>query len=68
MEAPDRPSAATPPPPTDQPFEDFVVPRLSGPVELDGRLDDAGWQSVQPLDVVMHYPTFAAPMTEPGRM
>jgi hypothetical protein len=64
VEAPDRPANAAPPPSTTLPDDAFVVPRLSGAVQLDGRVDDAAWQAIEPLSVVMHYPTFAAPMTE----
>ncbi len=32
--------------------------RLSGPVEIDGRLDDEAWASVPELPLTMYYPTF----------
>jgi hypothetical protein len=64
VEAPDRPAPAPSPEPAALPDDAFVVPRLRSPVNLDGRVDEAEWQGVEPLDVVMHFPTFQAPMTE----
>lgn len=40
------------------------LPRLTGPVELDGRSDEAAWEAVPPLPVVMHWPDFRGEMTE----
>lgn len=40
------------------------VPRLSGPITLDGRVREAAWEAVPPLPVVMHVPAFGAPPTE----
>ena len=40
------------------------LPRLSGPVELDGRLDEPAWAKVPVLPLVMYTPTFRAPLTE----
>jgi len=36
--------------------EPFVVPRLTGPVDLDGRVDEAAWEAVAPLPLVTHWP------------
>ncbi len=36
----------------------FVVPRLTGPVTLDGRVDEAAWDAVAPLPLVTHWPSF----------
>ncbi|WP_412061324.1 DUF5916 domain-containing protein [Rubrivirga sp. IMCC45206] len=47
---------------TDAPF---VVPRLSGPIALDGRVDEAAWDAVAPLDLVTHWPTFGDAPSEP---
>ncbi|WP_412069195.1 DUF5916 domain-containing protein [Rubrivirga sp. IMCC43871] len=41
--------------PADAPF---VVPRLTGPIDLDGRVDEAAWDAVVPLDLVTHWPAF----------
>ena len=38
--------------------------RLTSPIELDGRLDEAGWQTVPPLPITVYGPTFQAPPTE----
>ncbi len=32
--------------------------RLTAPIEVDGRMDDAGWNWVDPLPLTMHLPTF----------
>jgi hypothetical protein len=42
----------------------LVVPRLTGPVQLDGRSDEAAWQAVEPLPVVASSPTFGAEPSE----
>lgn len=36
------------------------LPRLSGTVRIDGRSDDAAWQSVPPLPLTVHLPTYRA--------
>lgn len=38
--------------------------RLSAPIVFDGKVDDAAWQSIEPLDVVMNVPDFKGEMTE----
>lgn len=38
--------------------------RLSGPIHLDGRLDEPAWESVAPLPLAMYTPTFGGPLTE----
>ena len=49
-----------------QPLEEppYVVPRLAAPIELDGRVDEAAWEGIEPLTVVMHVPTFGGALTE----
>ncbi len=42
----------------------IVIPRLSGPITLDGRLDDPAWRSVPPLCMVMQSPTFGESCSE----
>ena len=44
--------------------EPFVVPRLSGPVALDGRVDEAAWDPVAPLPLVTHWPAFGEAPSE----
>jgi hypothetical protein len=41
-----------------------IVPGLSGTIELDGVPDEAAWQAIQPLPVVMHSPVFGLAPTE----
>ena len=50
------------PPPLDEPF---VVPRLTGPVVVDGRVDEAAWDAVAPLPLVTHWPSFGEAPSEP---
>lgn len=40
------------------------IPVLRGPITLDGRVDDAAWRSVQPLDMTMYIPVFRGDATE----
>jgi hypothetical protein len=44
--------------------EPMPLPRLSGPIELDGRLDEPAWQELNPLPITVHIPTFRAPPSE----
>ncbi|NIR46046.1 MAG: carbohydrate binding family 9 domain-containing protein [Gemmatimonadetes bacterium] len=40
------------------------LPRLEGSLTLDGRSDEPAWQAIEPLPLVMHWPTFRGAMTE----
>jgi hypothetical protein len=40
------------------------VPRIEGEIKFDGIVDDACWQKIQPLNMVMHTPTFGNQPTE----
>ena len=42
----------------------FLVPRLSGPVEIDGRVDEAAWMAIPPLEVSASLPTFGRAPSE----
>ncbi len=42
----------------------WPLPRLQGPVRVDGRSDDAAWQMVPPLPLTVYHPTYRAPPTE----
>lgn len=42
----------------------LIVPRLAGPITLDGRVDEAAWEAIPPLAGVMHLPTFGAEPSE----
>jgi len=44
--------------------EPLRLHRLTGPIELDGRLDEPAWAGVPVLPLVMYTPTFRAPLTE----
>ncbi|NTU50988.1 MAG: carbohydrate binding family 9 domain-containing protein, partial [Candidatus Aminicenantes bacterium] len=44
--------------------ERIVIPRLSGPVTLDGRSDEPAWSGVRPFCMVMQSPTFGEPASE----
>ena len=40
------------------------LPRLSGPIKLDGISDEIAWQSIEPLPLTMSQPTFRGELTE----
>lgn len=42
----------------------WPLPRLSGPIVVDGRSDDASWQAVPVLPMTVYRPTFGATPTE----
>lgn len=42
----------------------MAIHRLSGPIELDGVIDEPAWEAVAPFPMTMHEPSFDAPMTE----
>lgn len=44
--------------------EPLVLTRLSSPIAVDGRLDDAAWAGVEPLPLTMYYPTHRGSPTE----
>jgi Domain of unknown function (DUF5916) len=44
--------------------EKIVIPRLAGPVKLDGRIDEAAWQGLTPFVMVMQSPTYGEPSSE----
>ena len=42
----------------------LAIPRLSGPVVLDGRVDEAAWASIEPFPMTQYAPSFGAPLSE----
>ena len=44
--------------------QEIPLTRLSGPIELDGRLDEPAWQSVPVLPITAYGPTYRAPPSE----
>jgi hypothetical protein len=44
--------------------EPLRLPRLTGPIVLDGHLNEPAWDKVPTLPLVMYTPTFRAPLTE----
>lgn len=52
-----RPGPATPNP--------VSIPRITGPIELDGRVDEPAWEHVGTLPMSMFSPTFRGDLTEP---
>jgi hypothetical protein len=40
------------------------IPRIQGEIKFDGSVDDACWQNIQPLPMVMHTPIFGNKPTE----
>jgi len=45
-----------------------MAPRISSPIRLDGRVDDAAWMAIEPLRAVMSSPTFGAEPSEPTEL
>ncbi|MFQ6675213.1 MAG: DUF5916 domain-containing protein [Fidelibacterota bacterium] len=43
----------------------MTLPRVNGPISLDGFSREPAWESVDPLKVVMHQPTFGLEPSEP---
>jgi hypothetical protein len=41
-----------------------LIPRISGPIELDGIVDEPAWDALDPLPVTVFSPTYGAPPTE----
>jgi len=44
--------------------ERLAVPRLTGPVMLDGVSNEPAWQEVRPFPLIMHIPKFGEPPSE----
>jgi hypothetical protein len=44
--------------------EPLLIPRLSGPVQIDGVADEAAWAAIEPLRMVMHQPNFGGEPSE----
>ncbi len=42
----------------------YVIPKIQGEFSFDGVVDDACWQSLKPLEMIMHTPTFGNQPTE----
>jgi len=50
---------------TSQPPADAEsIPALEGEIQIDGRVDETVWSTVQPLPLTMHLPIFGGDMTE----
>ncbi len=46
------------------PTTPITIPRLSGPITLDGVVDEAAWDAIAPFPMTMYAPTFGGPLTE----
>ncbi|MEZ4699856.1 MAG: DUF5916 domain-containing protein [Rhodothermales bacterium] len=44
--------------------EPFSIPRLQGPIELDGFSDEAAWEAVPPLPLTVYQPVHGAPPSQ----
>ncbi|MFQ5569319.1 MAG: DUF5916 domain-containing protein, partial [Rhodothermales bacterium] len=42
----------------------FSLPRLDGPVDLDGMSDEAAWEAIDPLPLTMYQPSFQGELSE----
>ena len=58
------PLAAQLPPIPPSPGAPIAITRLSGPIELDGVVDEAAWDAVAPLGMTMYTPNFRGRLTE----
>ncbi len=57
-------TALAAPGPDDDRATPLALPRLSGPITLDGLSDEAAWQAIEPLPLTMFEPIFEGAMTE----
>ena len=46
----------------------MIIPRISGPIELDGIVDEAAWEAVEPVPMIVFAPTYHGPITEPSEV
>ena len=44
--------------------EAVALPRLQGPIQLDGLSDEAAWQAIEPLPLTLYQPIFGGTPTE----
>ncbi len=56
--------AQDPDPLPSSPATPITIPRLSGPITLDGVVDEAAWDAIAPFPMTMYAPTFGGPLTE----
>ncbi len=42
--------------------QSYFIPKLNGPITLDGRVDEPAWQAIEPLPLVTHWPSFGDPV------
>ena len=49
---------------TSRPSDPMPLTRLSGPIVLDGVIDEPAWQQVPPLPMTVYTPTYQGPFTE----
>ena len=56
--------ADAPVPADDSRTTPITIPRISGPIELDGIVDEPAWDDVEPFPVTVFSPTYGAPPTE----
>ncbi|MFW6077982.1 MAG: DUF5916 domain-containing protein [Gemmatimonadota bacterium] len=52
--------------PADAAAQERLIPRLDGPVVVDGHVDDAAWASIPPLPMTMFEPEFGGEITRPS--
>ena len=44
--------------------EPVAIPALTGPIELDGVIDEPAWDAIEPFPVTVHFPVFRGEQTE----
>lgn len=46
----------------------FELPRVTGPINIDGRVEDDEWAAVPELPLVVYEPVYGSPMTESSEL
>jgi hypothetical protein len=41
----------------------YIIPKLNGPITLDGKVDEPAWEAIAPLPLVTHWPSFGDPVS-----
>jgi len=44
--------------------DQLIMPRIKGPVKLDGLSNEPAWEGIEPFPVLMHFPNFGAEPSE----
>jgi hypothetical protein len=47
-----------------QSSEAFTIPKLNGPITLDGHVNEPAWEEIEPLPLISHWPSFGYDASE----